>query len=299
MKKIIVLVLIPLIALVTGGCDNDDEIVYVSDPPPQSPQGVFSVTGDGQVTIGWLGLWEDDIVEYVVGWNDALLGEYEEVGRVPADPRDTETNLYWFVDTDVDNGTTYFYSVWAVDEAGQVSRPSYEAVFDTPRPQGQVELYSRFASPVQAGFDLSQSAVVPWDATTADVFIDHIEIADGDSTLVVLYLNTANPATDIQDKGYTDDFDDVDWAPVEGWSDLQYYEVIPGHTYVIWTADYHYAKMRVSYVSRDTRLVAFEWAYQVADTTNELGNRELMPPPPESEVDPEHVTAEQVDRTSR
>ncbi len=262
------------------GCDNDDDIIYIEDPAPQAPQGVFSVTGDAAVYIFWNGLYEDDIVEYVVGWNDELLGEYEEVGRVFANPHPVD-NLYGFVDTDVDNGQTYFYAVWAVDEAGQVSEPSLEEVFDTPRPEGTVELRSRFKEPILSGFDLSQGARVPWDASTADVYVDHDTLFRGAETLIVINLNAAGLATDIQDMGYHESFDEIGWAPDDGWSDLRKYELIAGHTYVVWTSDYHYAKMRVTALAHETGWVSFQWAYQTADTTNPYGNRELIGPPPD------------------
>jgi len=75
---------------------------------------------------------------------------------------------------------------------------------------------------------------------------------------------------DIQDFAYVDDFDDVDFAPSQGWSTLGYEEVILGHAYIIRTADNHYAKIRVENIGVSS--VGFAWAYQT-----DPGNGELKP----------------------
>ena len=277
MKSKMFSILIAILALTFVGCEDDDNILVLNDLRPQAPQGVTSVTGDESVIILWNGLYEDDIVEYVIGWNDELLGEYEMIGTVSALPRPSD-NTYSFEDTDVDNGTTYFYAVWAIDAGGQRSEPSFEEVFDTPRPEGDVDLYSLYEQPTLAGFDLFEGQRVPWDANTADVFIDTATLIVNSQPFAVFFINAANLETDIQDMGYTDSFDNITWAPDTGWSDLRYYELVPGHTYVIWTSDLHYAKMRVKYISRATGMVGFEWAYQLS--LDPHGNRELAPPPP-------------------
>jgi hypothetical protein len=74
--------------------------------------------------------------------------------------------------------------------------------------------------------------------------------------------------------GFTDDLNEITYAPDTGWSALGYVEVIPGHTYVIWTWDLHYAKLRVTYVPETNDYMQFEWAYQTAPE-----NRELKPVP--------------------
>ena len=297
MKKHWILILTGIVAATLIGCEDDDNLVGFSEPP-QPPQGVFSITGDQQVTIVWTGLWESDIVEYVIGWNDELFGEYEGFASVSASPR-PDDNQYSFVDTDVSNGVTIFYAVWAVDREGQASDPSYEIVFDTPRPDGQANLYSMSAQPSLAGFNLSTGDRVNWDAASADVFLTHDMIYYDidtilndtpavvvDSTVVFTINANQDPnldRTDIQDMGYTLSFDDVGWAPDRGWSQLQAYEVIEGHTYVIWTNDLHYGKMRVNSTSQIELLVNFDWAYQPIGPEDTLANRELIGPPPDAE----------------
>ena len=75
--------------------------------------------------------------------------------------------------------------------------------------------------------------------------------------------------TDIQDAGYAD-FDDVSWAPEGGWSPTGTVEVIPGHNYIVWTRDNHFAKVRVLGQAGDR--VDFDWGYQI-----DTGNPELKP----------------------
>jgi hypothetical protein len=47
-------------------------------------------------------------------------------------------------------------------------------------------------------------------------------------------------------------------------------EVVPGHVYVVWTWNDHYAKVRVRQVQGG--YIVFDWAYQI-----DGGNQELSP----------------------
>ena len=58
---------------------------------------------------------------------------------------------------------------------------------------------------------------------------------------------------------------------VVGWSPTRDAHVIAGHTYVIWTADDHYAKMRVLQFNTNGT-VSLKWGYQV-----DQGNLQLKP----------------------
>lgn len=277
-KGFFLLILAAVLISITGCEETVTRVVEVEVPvdlAPQAPQGVYSITGDGRVTIVWNGLYETDVVEYVVGWNDELLGEYEEVGRVSALPIPPD-NRYGFVDTDVINGETYFYAVWAVDAGGHVSEPSLEAVFDTPRPAGTDTLYSLYENSSLSGLDLSTGATVAWNSILSDIYLDDgwLFHSPSDSQRII-YVNAADDATDIQDLGYTSDFDEIDWAPSAGWSDLRYYELLVGHTYVVWTSDFHYAKLRIESINPVSTRVILRWGYQPSDT--DLGNPELLP----------------------
>lgn len=80
---------------------------------------------------------------------------------------------------------------------------------------------------------------------------------------------TPDVNTDIQDMGWTSNLDAIDFAPPAGWSPTGSVELIPGHAYVVWTRDNHYAKFRVTSLSASA--VVFDWAYQT-----DPGNGELM-----------------------
>ena len=259
MKKHSILVLMALL-LVFGivGCEDDDEIY---DPVPATPQGVFSITGDDAVYVFWNGPYESDLAGYIIWRSFEPYDNYVEVGRVSADANpDLDLLIYEFIDYNVTNGITYFYAVSAYDYAGQVSALSAEDVFDTPRPEGEVALFDVFVDSTVSGFDLSNATVVQYNSVAADVYVDRV---DG-----IFYLNVVDVLTDLQDMGFTDNFNDIGWAPDDGWSENGWAELILGHTYVIWTRDLHFAKMRV--MALNSNSVMFQWAYQTDQDNQEL-----------------------------
>jgi hypothetical protein len=252
----IILMAITMMAL--AGCNEETTRYIEIDRAPAIPQGVYSVTGDGEVFISWLHVQDEDLSHYNVWWSPDD-NTFELVGS-------TEENF--FVDNDVDNGTTYFYAVSAVDNAGNESELSMETVFDTPRPEGEnLILLDRYTNCALSGFDFSTQTIVACDSTVADIYIDY------DIGLGSFFLNvgdTLAALTDIQDMGFTYDFDEIGYAPdtTVGWSDVGWLEIIEGHTYVIWTADDHFAKLRVTNIGFP--LVVFQWAYQVDQSNPEL-----------------------------
>lgn len=266
MKKLTLIVMIAALGLL--GCENETtryievEVPVEIDNPPNTPQGVFSVTGDNKVTIIWLSVQDDDLDHYEVWWSpDDSAFSY--VGST------TDT---FYIDEVVDNGTTYFYAVLAVDTAGNESALSRESVFDTPRPEGKnIFIYSMNVNPDEAGFDFTTQTIVPYDSEVADIYIDY------DAGLEAMFLNVGQflaDYTDIQDMGFTYSFDEIGYAPdtTVGWSEVGWLELLNGHTYVIWTADNHFAKIRVSLITKPLGVV-FDWAYQEA-----TGNPELARP---------------------
>ena len=265
MKKLAIGILLLMgLALALAGCDNDNEgitrYVYVDDGPPPVPQGVYSITGDEQVFIYWTQIddVEGDFNRYIVyRSNDPDTG-YWSIG---------ETTDDYFTDNNVVNGHTYYYAVSSVDDGGRVSDLSYEYVFDTPRPEGyNRRLYDFNYDPDNSGWDLSAQMVVAYNSISADFNVEYYE-PNG-----VFFLNVANIDTDIQDMGFTDDIDEINYSPVNGWSYLGWVEVILGHTYVIWTDDNHFAKVRVTAIDLPNNSIVFDWAYQV-----DAGNPELKP----------------------
>ncbi|MEW6049805.1 MAG: hypothetical protein AB1644_01910 [Candidatus Zixiibacteriota bacterium] len=247
------------------GCDDNNQIF---DPVPATPQGVYSVTGDQAVYVYFNGVYESDIREYRVYRSLQATTDYTQIGTVAADPNpNLDLLIYEFIDAPLTNGTTYYYAVTAVDDAGHESDLSAEEVFDTPRPEGETVLFPNTVEQSLSGFSFAAHAQVPDTSPAADIFID---IFQG-----TYYLNARDIQTDIQDMGYTSDFDEIGYSPANGWSDLGFIELIPGHTYVVWTRDSHYAKLRVVAIQTSSGAVNCQWAYQTA-----VDNRELVAPFP-------------------
>jgi len=85
------------IVLLSLGCHKDNVTGVPVDSPPHTVDGVYSVTGDGQVTIYWRANQESDIAYYKVYRNIAATGTFTLVGSTP------QTS---FVDTGVANGNS-------------------------------------------------------------------------------------------------------------------------------------------------------------------------------------------------
>lgn len=238
------------------GCDDEPDVVAVN-LPPYRVDGVYSVTGDQEVTVYWRANQEDDISYYAVYRNNEPTGNFALIGT---------TTGTQFVDQNVANGATYYYAVSAVDFSGLESEElSYENVFDTPRPEG---------------FDAVLTNVIVDDFTSGWDFSHFTARASGDVRTDIFYEATGGhfliytpPDTRIQDAGYVA-LRDVDFAPPAGWSTDGIVEAIVGHSYIVLTRDDHYAKFEVT--SRGTNGMTMDWAYQV-----DTGNPELAKPLPQ------------------
>jgi hypothetical protein len=230
--------------------------------PPAAPRGVRSVTGDHTAYLTWLANTESDVAGYRVYISDCAGGPscpYDPVGQ---------TDGTTFAVGSLANGETRYFAVAAYDRAGNESALSYDTVFDTPRPEGfDLALTSFQADPDHAGFDFSAHAVLPFDATGADVYFGS---SGGAHVMYAPYTDT-----DIQDAGYTTHLDDVDFAPDGGWSPTGAVELITGHAYVVRIGQ-NVAKFRVSSVS--SARVIVDWAYQI-----DPNNPELFGPNPDGE----------------
>lgn len=252
--------------LLMWGCDIT-ETVYVHEPDttaPGVPRGVASITGDHEVTIVWLGSTEEDLAGYVVYRDDNADGSFSEIAEIDVNQyRDQWT----FIDRNVSNSHTYDYAVSAFDYEGNESDLSYEDVFDTPRPAG----YNVYVDATldQSGFDFSARSKVSYTSNNADIIFTY------DSQLGTLFVEAAHSDDDVQDFGYTASLDDVDWAPEDGWSSVGWSEIILGHSYIIWTGDNRYAKIRV--IGMGETWLRFDWAHQ-----EDPGNPELKPVVPDS-----------------
>ena len=244
--------------LLATGCDDNNHHVVALDLPPHRVDGVYSVTGDGQVTIYWRANQDDDIDYYKVYRNTSATGTFHLIG--------TSTGTS-YVDASVVNGDTYFYAVSAVDRAGQESvELSYENVFDTPRPEGtDVTLTNDRNTSATSAWDFSAAARVSSGSSAADIYYD-ADVVGGH--YLVLTVN----GTLIQDTGFVN-LVDVDYGPPanSGWSNDGIVEAIPGHSYIVLTANNHYAKFHVRSIDGNGMLM--DWAYQIDPDNPELVRR--------------------------
>ena len=236
----------------TVGCDRERDRIISPDNRPFRVEGVYSVTGDDEVTINWRENQESDIDYYKVYRNDAPTGTFSLIGTATRPP---------FVDTQVTNGETYYYAVAAVDLSGKESADlSHENVFDTPRPEGfGVTLTDANVTAATSGWDFSAQTRRPATDAATDIYYDA-------SSGSLIYAATG---VKIQDAGYVE-LVDVDFGPQpeNGWSTDGIVEAIPGHSYIVLTPDNHYAKFEV--VSRGTGNIVIDWAYQIDPNNPEL-----------------------------
>lgn len=256
MKRNLILMLIILSLLfLASGC-GEKTVIYGPDyGAPSAPRGFFSVTGDQAVRLYWLPNPESDIEGYNIYRNQTgCSGAFYYVATVI----DT-----FFIDYNVANGQTYFYAVAAFDFDGNESELSRECVYDTPRPEGYTVLYDYLSDPSRAGFDFSTYARVSYTSLNADIYVAF-------DTLDFVFYAVATSGVDIQDFGYTNSLDDIDYAPAQGWSTTGVVEIILGHSYLVWTADDHYAKFRVENMDEVSGWIRIRWAYQTDQSNGEL-----------------------------
>lgn len=246
---------IKIILIATGLIFSPCYYEGVDHKPPAVPRGLVSITGDGEVMLLWYHNTEPDLEGYRVYRGPAPKGPYYLIG---------ETNLDYFLDDGLINGQTYFYAISAFDIHNNESELSYETVYDTPRPEGFDErLFDYTQYPSYAGWDFSQYKVVPYNDINCDFYFGY------DKSYGAYYLYIGTPGGLIQDMGYTSSFDEIGYAPRDGWSETGMVEAIKGHTYIIWTWDNHFAKIRIKALYPN--YIIFDWAYQI-----DPGNPELV-----------------------
>jgi hypothetical protein len=236
------------------GCDEFDNY---DTTPPSEPRNIKTITGDNRVDIYWDENYDRDLAGYNVYYSYSYNGKYELIGN-------TQDN--YFIDNGAKNGEKYYYAVTAYDFNGNESELSTDVVYDTPRPEGfNQAIFDYNISPSNSGYDFNNYLVVPYNSDNADFFF---EFYNG-----VPYLDVWDDS-DIQDMGSTVDIYDVDVAPTSGWipanegENFKYAEAKVGHTYVIWTWDNHFAKVRISNITNQR--VVFDWAYQLVEGEREL-----------------------------
>jgi hypothetical protein len=245
-----------LAALALVGCDETTAPRDVT--PPAAPRALYSTSGNGAATLRWIENTESDLAGYRVYQAPCASGQncpYDRVGV---------TTATTFTVTGLSNGVTRWFAVSAVDRSGNESPLSAADVFDTPRPAGSATLNNFVQGTAGAGWDFSAATPRASNDLSTDVFYGY------NGTIFQMF--TPDLGTNIQDAGYATSLDAVDFAPNTGWSPTGTAELIPGHCYIVWTRDDHYAKFRVTGLSPN--LVSFDWAYQTA-----VGNPELRARP--------------------
>lgn len=253
--KTIYILLTALIALSITGCDinNSFRDKGYDNIAPAPPVNVTVLNGDNRVDIYWNYNREEDVAGYNVYYSYTYDGKYTLIGS---------TTRNSFADIDAVNGETYYYAVTAYDYNNNESELSRDVVYSTPRPEGfNQAIFDYKIFPDNAGYSFSTYKVVPFDDQKADIFFEQ----DAGSFYFNVYKDS-----DIQDMGSTNDIYDIAYAPTGGWSGYKSEKVIPGHTYVIWTWNNHFAKVRVKSITSER--VVFDWAYQLQE-----GNKQLKP----------------------
>ncbi len=258
-KKLYRIILIISTIFLFTYCDH--YVDNYDNTPPSPPEQVVTYVGDNFVEITWDENRDRDVAGYNVYFAYSYWDEYELVGH-------TKGNYY--VDYDAVNGELYYYAVAAYDFDGNESELSYDIVYGVARPEGMNQsVFDYIKFPNVAGYDFSEYSVVSFDAfgdeISADFFFENYE---GN-----FYLNVWDD-TDIQDMGFTENFYDIFYAPLSGWiplmpdENVKYTLAEMGHTYVIWTWDNHYAKIRVKSISNER--IVFDWAYQLLEGEQQL-----------------------------
>jgi len=272
MNKVIISAFIIILMLLSCGEKEKIVEVPVATPcRPSPPRGIYSINLDGYVTVCWYANPEgENIVEYLVYWAEEGDEYYSDLGSVQV--IDPEPSEYCYDDEWTENGTQYYYAIAAKNRSGLISEPSYE-VTGTPRPEGLITLYEHLLIPEQSGYDLSGFSNSPQrDSLPNTDFFFAFE--DGRREFIAY-----RSGVDIQDYGFVEGFDYINYAPVEGWSNSRKVEAIAGHCYMLRLLEmdgHHYVKLFITEIT--VEFVTFWWAYQT-----DPGNRDLAPPPPDGD----------------
>lgn len=219
---------------------------YEDFTAPAVPKGIVMLNGDERVDLYWRANYESDLAGYNIYVSDSYDGRYLNIGSSSSNS---------FIDYDALNGEKYYYAVTAFDYNGNESELSYDVIYATPRPEGfNQSIFDYINFPNNSGYSFSKYSVFAYDNENTDFFFENY---NGE-----FYLDVWDD-TDIQDMGATVDIYDIESAPVNGWSATKDVPAIVGHTYVVWTWNNHFAKIRI-YSMTDERIV-FDWAYQLVE----------------------------------
>lgn len=250
------IVLVSLLSIMFFGCEEDLSIFYDNNPPA-TPTNISTMTGDNMTEISWKPVFDSDLAGYAVYWSDSYNGKYSLIGTT------VESRL---IDYDASNGITIYYAVASYDQNGNESELSYDIAYDTPRPEGfNNKIYNYINYPNISAYNFASYQLTAFNSDYADFFFENFN--------GTFYINVWED-TDIQNMGLTYDIYDITTAPITGWieqipgANVKYVRALIGHTYVVWTWDNHFAKIRVTNISNDH--LTFDWAYQTAEGNIEL-----------------------------
>jgi hypothetical protein len=270
-------ILAAVAAFTFAGCDIHDNGFnpHHDNQAPPVPSGLSSTTMDQAVLLTWDPIQMDPENDDLAGYKLYRSNDNHVFDRIAT----VGPTVSEYTDDNLVNGRTYYYAISSFDDNGNESELSSNNVFDTPRPEGfNVRVYS-YLDPTYwhlSGFDFQDQTRLPWNNLACDFYMEY----DTSSTVQAFFLWLGHNGYRIQDMGYTESFDEISFAPTTGWSQFDDIEAIDGHTYVIWTTDNHYAKVRVTSISFDpTFSLVFDWGYQVA-----TGNRELKIEPTSTKI---------------
>lgn len=243
MKRIALFILIGISGIFYTGCQKNS--FYVDHTPPSVPTGVLVDNGDNMAIVSWISNRESDVAGYNIYSSSSYYGKYVLIGS---------TKKNYFTDTEVRNGYKYYYAVTAYNYNNDESAFSYESAYAAPRPEGFNEtIFDYHRYPDLSGYSFAAYSAVPYTGDLPDFYFDY------DTSVGRFYLDVYSD-TDIKDMGPTSSIYDIAVAPLSGWSTTGDAEAFKGHTYVIWTKDNHFAKIRISDIT--TTRVIFDWAYQ-------------------------------------
>jgi hypothetical protein len=277
------LILIGLMAMLLVGCEDKKVVEYVGSIPAV-PTGVTSTTGDRSVTVQWPGNNDDGLTEGygVYRYTGTVNGtdRYELIANISAtdhDPIPENSDVVWYSYTDQNrtNGDTYYYAVNAYNAYGESELSAVDAM-DTPRPDGSATLKDFRQYPDDAGFDFSREQIVAYNSNNADIYFEY------DPDLDAFFFFAAHDSVDIQSYGYTGTLTDVGWGDPgggDGWSQVGWMELVNHHSYIVWTADNHYATFRVTALNPETKSISIDWAYQTDQGNPELKRAPIVRPP--------------------
>jgi hypothetical protein len=258
MKKVLLSIAVFINLLLLPACNINDpnhnnHNNNYDNTPPALPTGIQVLNGDNRVDLSWIKNRESDLAGYNIYYSTSYYGKYTLLGS---------STVNFYIDDGASNGVLNYYAITAFDQSGNESDLSKDVAYATPRPEGFNQAifdYRKF--PNTAGYSFSTYSVVASDSSLSNVFFENYNGK--------FYLDV-HTNSDILDAGPTNDIYDIASAPTSGWSPTHDTTAIIGHTYIIWTYDNHYAKVRVKNITNER--IVFDWAYQLVP-----GNTQLKP----------------------